>query len=89
MNTRGIKKNSQVRILLEDQRVIEGQLVACDFHMNTLVKNSMEFKKTQKTHKWQKRILGLCIIRGDSITSISLEAGETSRHRKKPPSPEA
>jgi len=35
------------------------------------------------------RMLGLCIIRGDSITSISLEAGETSRHRKKPPSPEA
>ena len=76
MNTRGIRQNSHVRILLEDQRVIVGTLLACDPHMNTLVTSSIEFKKNFKKKQWQKRILGLCMIRGNSITSISLDAAD-------------
>jgi small nuclear ribonucleoprotein (snRNP)-like protein len=67
-----IKKNSFVRVTMQNQQILAGQLVACDEVMNVLLENTVEFKWNQRTRNWQKRQLGLCIIRGSSVSSISL-----------------
>lgn len=70
---RRIKKHANVRITLENQQILVGRLLACDEVMNTLVENTTEFKWSRVKRKWQRRPLGFCIIRGSSISYLSLE----------------
>ncbi|KAJ2537433.1 Small nuclear ribonucleoprotein-associated protein B [Coemansia sp. RSA 1933] len=72
--------NYRLRLTLADTRVMTGQMLAFDKHMNLVLADCEEFRtvkaKTQdKKNKTQqmKRTLGLVILRGESITSISVD----------------
>ena len=67
-----IYRNNKVRIIFQDKRFIEGNLLKCDIHMNVLVLNSVEYRTNKKSQKWEKRAIGICVIRGNSIATISL-----------------
>jgi len=73
MVKRKIKIHSFVRISLENQQILAGRLIACDDVMNALVEEAMEFKWNHRAQKWQKRHLGFCMIRGSSVSSVSIE----------------
>jgi len=62
-----------VKIMLEDLKIIKGELLGLDKHMNMVLKGANEFRSEKTTRFWEKRFLGLCIIRGDSIISFSFE----------------
>ena len=65
------RKFKRVRIIFQDNRIIEGLLLACDFHMNTIISKSVEYRLSKESKKWEKRKVGICIIRGNSIATIS------------------
>lgn len=67
-----ISKLKRVRIIFQDNRIIEGIILTCDFHMNTIISKSVEYRLSKKSKKWEKRNVGICIIRGNSIATISL-----------------
>jgi small nuclear ribonucleoprotein (snRNP)-like protein len=69
MKVSGIK---QARVLFQDSRMIEGFILKCDLYMNTVVSNSYEYRLNKNTNKWEKRKLGLCVIRGNSVVTITL-----------------
>jgi small nuclear ribonucleoprotein (snRNP)-like protein len=60
------------KILLEDTRILCGKIIVCDNHMNTILANAKEIRKNEISCKWESRKLGLCIVRGKCIISISL-----------------
>jgi small nuclear ribonucleoprotein (snRNP)-like protein len=62
----------KTRVVFKDNRVIEGLVLKCDLHMNTVVTKSIEYRLNKHSQKWEKRLIGLCIIRGNSIATISL-----------------
>lgn len=79
-----------------DGRHLVGQMVAFDKHMNLVIVDCEEFRSGKKIKTGdkssgtlntgiQKRTLGLIIIRGENIVSISVEAGPPpsgdSKHR--------
>ena len=66
-----ISNNKRVHIIFQDNRIIEGLLLACDFHMNTIISKSVEYRLSKESKKWEKRKVGICIIRGNSIATIS------------------
>ncbi|OLY84532.1 Small nuclear ribonucleoprotein-associated protein B [Smittium mucronatum] len=76
--------NHRLRLTLSDGRVFTGQMLAFDKFMNLVLAECEEFRqirsKTKVTNdqtKTQirelKRILGLVILRGDSIVSMSID----------------
>lgn len=79
-----------------DGRHLVGQMVAFDKHMNLVIVDCEELRQGKKktatkqvtgstTTVMQKRTLGLVIVRGENIVSISVEAGPPpsgdSKHR--------
>lgn len=66
-----ISNNKRVRIIFQDNRIIEGIILTCDFHMNTIISKSVEYRLSKESKKWEKRKVGICIIRGNSIATIS------------------
>jgi small nuclear ribonucleoprotein (snRNP)-like protein len=64
--------SKKVRVVLQDRRIIEGSVLKCDLYMNTIISKSLEFRLNNISHKWEKRKIGLCVIRGNSISTISL-----------------
>ncbi|KAJ2470130.1 Small nuclear ribonucleoprotein-associated protein B, partial [Coemansia sp. RSA 2320] len=72
--------NFRLRLTLADTRVMTGQMLAFDKHMNLVLSECEEFRtikaKTQNSKsKTQqiKRTLGLVILRGESVISISVD----------------
>ncbi|KAG4305671.1 hypothetical protein PORY_001227 [Pneumocystis oryctolagi] len=74
--------NYRLRIILADSRQLTGQMLAFDKHMNMVLADCEEFRcvkrKVTKTAKdeteiEERRTLGLTIIRGEFIVSISIE----------------
>jgi small nuclear ribonucleoprotein B and B' len=80
-----------MRITLQDSRQLIGQLMAYDRHMNLVLADTEEFRRTKrKQHKAavpgessstgqtvvqeEKRTLGLVIVRGAHIISLSVES---------------
>mmetsp|Transcript_37581 Transcript_37581/g.94237 ORF Transcript_37581/g.94237 Transcript_37581/m.94237 type:complete len:122 (+) Transcript_37581:457-822(+) len=77
MNDR--EKNFFVKIMLEDLKIIKGELIGIDKHMNMVLHRSNEFRNEINVSFWEKRFLGLCVIRGDSIISFSLTDQKTKK----------
>jgi len=59
------------KILLRDNRIIEGNLLRKEKNMNVLLKNSIEYRNNKFSKIWEKREIGVCIIRGSCIILIS------------------
>ncbi|KAG0336016.1 hypothetical protein BG000_007004 [Podila horticola] len=75
--------NFRLRITLSDSRVLTGQMLAFDKHMNLVLADCEEFRKvkakssakapTGATEREEKRTLGLVILRGETIVSMSVD----------------
>ncbi|KAF9365578.1 hypothetical protein BGX34_009404 [Mortierella sp. NVP85] len=72
--------NYRMRITLSDSRVLTGQMLAFDKHMNLVLADCEEFRKikakagaTSSQDREQKRTLGLVILRGETIVSLSVD----------------
>ena len=75
--------------------MIVGTFLAFDKHFNLVISETEEFrrikpKKKGDNEKEIKRVLGLIILRGESIVSITAEAppvGQTKRQESAPTGP--
>ncbi|KAG0168613.1 hypothetical protein DFQ28_005098 [Apophysomyces sp. BC1034] len=73
--------NYRLRVTMSDSRVLTGQMLAFDKHMNLVLADCEEFRKVKPKGKAaegqaeleQKRTLGLVILRGETIVSISVD----------------
>ncbi|KAI9478172.1 MAG: hypothetical protein EXX96DRAFT_569828 [Benjaminiella poitrasii] len=84
MSSKGSKManivNYRLRITLSDSRILTGQMLAFDKHMNLVLADCEEFRKINKnakdksaTNLEQKRTLGLVVLRGETIVSMSID----------------
>jgi len=65
-------KRTCVKLTLDDSKVLTGELIGVDRHMNIVLKHAKEFRNVS-INQWEMRRLGFCFIRGDSITSWSFD----------------
>ena len=72
--------NYRMRITLKDSRTLVGVFLAFDRHMNMVLSDTEEFRRIKgkkgggvKLEKHEKRALGLVILRGDNIVSMTVE----------------
>ncbi|KAL2917709.1 Small nuclear ribonucleoprotein-associated protein B [Polyrhizophydium stewartii] len=76
--------NYRLKITIEDGRTFIGQMLAFDKHMNLVLADCEEFRRIRPkarapgapvaNERVEKRVLGLLILRGESIVSLSVEA---------------
>lgn len=74
--------NWRLKITINDGRTLTGQMLAFDRHMNLVLAECEEFRRVRPKKKAGeetapeqelKRTLGLVILRGETIVSISVE----------------
>ncbi|GAA6012719.1 hypothetical protein JCM10207_005336 [Rhodosporidiobolus poonsookiae] len=77
--------NYRVRVILNDSRALVGQLLAFDKHMNLVLAECDEFRRVKRKgsagakadeedeEDEMKRTLGLVILRGETIVTLSVE----------------
>lgn len=64
---------------MSDGRVLTGQMLAFDKHMNLVLADCEEFRRVKakagstQQEREQKRALGLVILRGETIVSLSVD----------------
>jgi small nuclear ribonucleoprotein B and B' len=74
----------RIRVTLNDNRQLVGQMLAFDRHMNLVIAECEEFRRVKPKKKGQnedegapsqelKRSLGLVILRGEMIVSLAVE----------------
>jgi small nuclear ribonucleoprotein B and B' len=66
--------NCRLRLTLQDGRVMVGQLLAYDKHMNLVLADCEEFRRTRSSTE-QRRTLGLIMLRGHHILTLCPEGG--------------
>ena len=91
--------NWRLKVTLNDGRALTGQMLAFDKHMNLVLVDCEEFRKVKSKKKGEsaveqelKRTLGLIILRGETVVSISVEgpppAGDDDKNKSTlPPGP--
>lgn len=75
--------NWRLKVTLNDGRHLTGQMLAFDRHMNLVLADCEEFRKVRPKKKAgegdagppqdMKRTLGLVILRGEAVVSLSVE----------------
>ncbi|KAF8513485.1 hypothetical protein JB92DRAFT_2923759 [Gautieria morchelliformis] len=66
--------NWRLKITLNDGRVLTGQMLAFDKHMNLVLADCEEFRRAEAgPPQDMKRTLGLVILRGETVVSLSVE----------------
>ncbi len=68
--------NYRIRVTIKDSRMLVGTFLSFDKHMNVVLSDTEEFriikaKKLGEKPREQKRAIGLVILRGENIVSIS------------------
>jgi small nuclear ribonucleoprotein B and B' len=71
--------NYRVRVTITDSRVLIGTFLAFDKHMNLVLGDTEEYtrikaKKAGEIDRERKRSLGLVLLRGENIISLSAES---------------
>lgn len=74
--------NWRLKVTINDGRTLTGQMLAFDRHMNLVLAECEEFRRVRPKKKAGeeaapeqelKRTLGLVILRGEAIVSVSVE----------------
>ena len=74
--------NWRLKVTINDGRALTGQMLAFDRHMNLVLADCEEFRRVRPKKKTgeetapeqeMKRTLGLVILRGETVVSISVE----------------
>lgn len=71
--------NSRVKVTLQDGRVFIGQLLAHDKHLNFVLADCEEFRLLKRGDQSERRTLGLIVLRGEEVVSVSQETGAPPR----------
>jgi small nuclear ribonucleoprotein B and B' len=73
--------NYRMKVTIQDSRTLVGKFLAFDKHMNVVLSDCEEYRKViqkgknkEKTEKTQKRMLGLVLLRGDNVVSLTVES---------------
>ncbi|KAG5463275.1 MAG: hypothetical protein BJ554DRAFT_551 [Olpidium bornovanus] len=88
--------NYRLRVTLADSRVLTGQMLAFDRHMNLVLADCEEFRRikpkssakakegggSQAVDAEEKRTLGLVILRGENIVSLSVDGPPPPTHEE-------
>ena len=79
--------NYRVRITTQDSRIMIGTFIAFDKHMNVVLSETEEYikikaKKQGDIDREKKRTLGLVLVRGDNIISLSAESPPSQNIKK-------
>lgn len=75
--------NWRIKVTINDGRALTGQMLAFDKHMNLVLAECEEFRRVRPKRKQgetepapeqeMKRTLGLVILRGEAVVSLSVE----------------
>ncbi|KAJ1605976.1 hypothetical protein OIY81_3344 [Cryptosporidium canis] len=76
--------NYRIRVTVQDDRVMVGNLMAFDRHMNLVLSDCQEYRRVKKGEesKELKRSLGLIMLRGENIVTFVAEAPPKSQATK-------
>lgn len=89
--------NFRLKITTLDGRSFTGQLLAFDKHMNLVLADTEEARITKKSYRElaknktngqvkvseEKRFLGLLILRGEQVVSLTIKSGPTADIKKR------